>query len=57
MSPDTVRVSPELAAAMREARELRALIAEILSSVEATTNRAGMRANIATWRKRAGLEA
>ena len=39
-----------------EAESLRALIAEILDAVEAVTDRAGMRADIAIWRKRAGLE-
>ena len=53
-------VAPELAAAMAESRELRALVAEILGvfgpSGSGHTARVGQ-VQIAKWRERAGLKA
>ena len=53
MSPDTVHVSPELAAAMRESRELRELVREIIDTLHKQKYPPHRTAG---WRKRAGLE-
>jgi len=54
------QASPELAAAMAESRELRALVAEICNTLEGGRDRQWTaRVHVRTlgkWRKRAGLE-
>jgi hypothetical protein len=52
LSDEEVSAYTELAAEVNEQREL---VAEILDAVEATTDRAGMRVQLAKWHKRAGL--
>jgi hypothetical protein len=54
MSTETIHVSPELAAAMRESRELRELVQEICDTLHLKKYPPALTAE---WRKRAGLGA
>lgn len=58
-APQAAHVAPELAAAMRESRELRELVSEILAALEAAWEYGEFPADAAVdqWRQRAGLDA
>lgn len=56
---DTVHAAPGLADAMRESRELRELVSDILAALEAACEYGEFPADAAVdqWRQRAGLDA